>query len=494
VRRSWLWVGSLTILGAVLRFATLDAKGFWVDEGLTVLRVRNVGFFDVLANAPQGELTPPLYTGLAWLWERLFGHGEVAMRSLPALFGTAAIPVAYFAGRELVSHRTGLIVAALVSVNPLLIWYSQEARPYSLFVLLSALAVVFFARALREPRRADLLAWAGVSTLAVAAHYFGLFLFVAQAAWLLWTYPRLRALRWGVAIPALAGLVLSPLLVYQYFEHADNLWIRHVSLGTRTTQVGGFFLVGFELPWPEALFAAVAAAALAALGLFLLRRAAPEQRRGALVAASLAAAVVALPLALAVLGVDVFLYRNVIPALIPAAIAVAAGFAAARRLGTVGAIGLCSLSLAVVLATGWTPKYRRETWREASEAIGQSAGLRAIVATPNERLASRPLRVYLSGVRRRSQGAWPVSEVVVVALPDRPLGAFENPRLPRFAPHRLNGFEIVERRRTDDYLLVRYRAPHAQRPTVTDLEETALDPGESAVWVSKAAVRGRTGG
>jgi len=426
----------------------------------------------------------------AWVWQRPFGEGEVAMRSLPALFGTATVPVAYLAGRELVSHRAGVIAAALVSVNPLLIWYSQEARPYALLVLLSALGLVFFARALREPTNRDLLAWGGVSALAMATHHFALFLFVAQGAWLLWTYPRLRALRRGLAVPAAVGLALAPLLVYQYFEHADNLWIRDVSLASRTAQVPGFFLVGFEVSWPEAVIAAGAAAALAGLGLVLLRGAGPEQRRGAVIAGCLSLAAVGLPLALAVVGVDVFLYRNVIAALVPAAIAVAAGFASAGRLGTAGATGLCALSLAVVLATGWTPKYRRETWREAAAAIGSSRPARAIVATPNERGSARPLRVYIRGLRGAFRGSWQVNEVVVVALPKRSLGAFEDPRLPRsFALRPPVGFEVVERRRTEDFLLVRYRSPRPRRVTVTELSGVALDDGQAARLVTRSALQ-----
>jgi mannosyltransferase len=481
MRRPWLWVGSLTVLGAALRFATLDAKGFWADEASTVREVRS-GFGDMLSRVVDNEVTPPLYTILAWLWQRPFGDGEVAVRSLPALFGTATIPLAYLAGRELVSRRAGVVTAALVAVNPLLIWYSQEARAYSLLVLLCTLGLYFFARALREPRRNDLFAWAGVSSLALATHHFALFIVAAEGGWLLRTHPRIRELRWALAVPAAVGLALAPLLLHQYFEHAEGLWIADISLSSRAAQVPGFFLVGFELPWPEALAAAAAAAAPVGLGLLLLRRAPPRERRGALTAGGLAAVTVGAPLVLAVVGLDVFLYRNVLPALVPAAIAVAAGFAAAGRLGAAAAGGLCALSLGVVLATGWTPKYRRDTWREASAAIGRGPPARAIVATPNGLGEARTLMVYLDGLRRVQRGSWRLREVVAVALPRRPLGSLSNPRLPRStAPHPPAGFAVVERRWTDDFVLVRYRSRYPRRVTVTELTDAALDDGTPGV-------------
>src|SRR5438876_576650 len=80
--------------------------------------------------------TPPFYYMLAWGWAKLFGTGEVGLRSLSALAGTLTIPAAYAAGRALSSRRAGLIAAALFAVNPLLVWYSQEARAYALLALL----------------------------------------------------------------------------------------------------------------------------------------------------------------------------------------------------------------------------------------------------------------------------------------------------------------------------------------------------------------------
>ncbi len=59
-------------------------------------------------------------------------------------------PVAWAIGRELTGRRaTAIAAAAFVAVNPLFVWYSQEARAYGLFVLMSALAMLCFLRAQR---------------------------------------------------------------------------------------------------------------------------------------------------------------------------------------------------------------------------------------------------------------------------------------------------------------------------------------------------------
>src|SRR4051812_13368430 len=178
---------ALTIAAALLRFATIDVQSYWFDEALTAKLV-GMPFGDMLSRIPDTELTPPLYYVVAWPWAHVFGSHEAALRSLSALLGVAVVPVAYLVGRELIGRGAGLVAAALVAFNPLLVWYSQEARPYSLLVLLSALSLLFFARAVRRRAARDLWWWAALSALALLTHYFAAFLVVPEGLWLVWIW------------------------------------------------------------------------------------------------------------------------------------------------------------------------------------------------------------------------------------------------------------------------------------------------------------------
>src|SRR4051794_32331276 len=152
-------LAGITLAGALLRFATLDVQSYWLDEVATVNILRH-SFGGMLSAVSAGESTPPLYYVLAWLWSKAFGTGEVGLRSLSALLGTATIPLAFVLGRELIERRTGLVAAALVAFNPLLVWYSQEARSYALMVLLTGLTLLALVRVVRDPSPRRLAAWA----------------------------------------------------------------------------------------------------------------------------------------------------------------------------------------------------------------------------------------------------------------------------------------------------------------------------------------------
>ena len=184
-RREHAWVWALAAIvagGAALRFATLSMQSFWLDEAVTHQLV-TTPLRSMLSAIPHSESTPPLYYVLAWVWVRIFGAGEAGLRSLSALFGTAAIVVLALIARRLAGNRAALAAAALAATNPLLIWYSQEARAYALLVTLCALSLWFL---LREDWRGFALA----SALALATHYFAVFIVVPEACWVLWRYVR----------------------------------------------------------------------------------------------------------------------------------------------------------------------------------------------------------------------------------------------------------------------------------------------------------------
>jgi mannosyltransferase len=394
-----LALGGIVVLGAALRFATIDLQSYRYDEAVTVARVLHPSLFDTFSAVPRSESTPPLYYLVAWFWSRPFGTGEAWMRSLSALAGTASILVVYLAARALpLSRRAGLIAAALVAVSPVLIWFSQDARAYSLVFLLTALSFLFFARARRSGSRRDLAWWAAFSALALATHYFAGFVVLAEAAVLLWR-PNRRAVAMALLPIAAMGALLLPIALEQR-QHAHAGWIASQPQGERLERAAAK-LVGSDNgdehgaratdPVPLAVPLALAVVALA----LLLALGSGEERRTAGIAATVGGIALALPLLLSLLGSDYVDGRNLLPVFVPLLVLFGAGFGVQRAgwtgLGLASALCLCGLLFTIEIDR--LPRLQREDLRNAAAEVGSLEPGKVVVA--NRYSASWPLRYYL---------------------------------------------------------------------------------------------------
>lgn len=399
------------LLAAALRFATLGTQSIWFDEAATWDVVRG-SFGTMLDRLPDGESNPPLFYVLEWGWIRVFGDGEAGLRSLSALAGLLTVPVAYGIGRRVGGTRAGLATAALVAVNPLLVWFSQEARSYALAALLSAVALLLFVEARESPRGRVLAGWAVAAALALATHYFTAFVLLPQALLLLRDHPQRRSAVAAVAAVAATGLALLPLLLAQ---RGNPYEIASESIVVRLAQVPKQFLFGYRGPLAVPL--GVLGAALVAGGVWLLlRRCDPAVRGRALLVAVIGASGVLLPVLAAVFGADYLNARNVLPALVPLLAALGVGYGASRagRVGAALAAALCAVSLAIVVAVAVDSQYQRADWRGLARALGTSDQPRALVISPaNGELA---LRYYRPGLRLMGPEGAAVGEIDVVAV------------------------------------------------------------------------------
>ena len=238
----WALLGLLA-LAALLRFSTIDLQSLWFDEAFTPTHVLHDGLGATLRSMSHTENTPPLFYVLQWGWSRIFGTGAVALRSLSALAGVATVGVAWCVGEALHSRRAALIAAALVAVNPLFVWYSQEARAYALFALLGGLSFLFFVRARREPASGrELAAWALTSGLALLTHYFAAFLIVGEAVGLLMLGPPRRARLLAIGAVGVVAVALLPLVLSQG-GHGSQ-WIGRWALSSRLVAIPQYYVLG----------------------------------------------------------------------------------------------------------------------------------------------------------------------------------------------------------------------------------------------------------
>ncbi len=184
---------ALVVLSIVLRFYNLGHKVYWIDETYTSLRISGYREAELVENLyngqpfPASELQryqyptdqrtisdtlnslaespqhPPLYFLLGRVWVKLWGHSEATLRALSATISLLIFPSLYWLCQELLglapnpaSHTTTWLAIALVAVSPFHLLYAQEARQYSLWMVLILVASAALLRALRMDGQGDL--------------------------------------------------------------------------------------------------------------------------------------------------------------------------------------------------------------------------------------------------------------------------------------------------------------------------------------------------
>ena len=160
----------LVILGAALAVRTigLGSESFWLDEGFSAQMAESAS-----PREWARDMHPPLYYLLLSAWKHV-GSSDAGLRFLSVIFGVLTIPVVYAIGHRLFGVEAALWSALILSAAQLHVVYSQEARMYSLMVLLYAGALWGMVEVVYEGRaRAGWFAYVACTTLLVYSHGIG---------------------------------------------------------------------------------------------------------------------------------------------------------------------------------------------------------------------------------------------------------------------------------------------------------------------------------
>jgi uncharacterized membrane protein len=218
--RHYLALFGTLLLGAGLRFWNLDTKPAWLDEVITALFSLGHGYNDVPLNqafpvsalehvftfqpdkscaqlaetVSTQSIHPPLFfcwmhywlswlqpVPQSWIWK---------LRAFPAVMGIGAIAGIYQLNRVAFSPTAGLWGAAIMAVSPFAVYLSQEARHYTLPMLLVILALgglyqIHLDLYRQQFRPPIWLGWMAINSLGFYIHYFFLLALSAQVGVLL---------------------------------------------------------------------------------------------------------------------------------------------------------------------------------------------------------------------------------------------------------------------------------------------------------------------
>jgi len=168
----------IILLGFSLRFYNLAKESLWLDEfdGGILSAKQSIAY---LLN-PNIDVTVNTYHIILHYWMQIFGQSEFSVRFPALIFGVLSIFMIYKVGKEILNQEVGLLSALILAISPFHIHYSQEARPYSLLMLLSLVSIYYFVKFMRFNNKKDIGIYIVSTLIGIYTHYFIFFLLIFQ--------------------------------------------------------------------------------------------------------------------------------------------------------------------------------------------------------------------------------------------------------------------------------------------------------------------------
>lgn len=182
-----------------LRLISLN-QSLWLDEAISAQVVKTYSYSDIVQKFSPSDFHPPLFYLTLKAWTSIFGFSEIALRMPSVIFSLITI--------YLVFRFFGFWPSVLLALNPLYLYYSQEARMYSMVTLLVFCAYLSF-------KSNKLLLYYLFTFLSLSTFYGSVFFFAAISFYWLIKKNYKNFFLYSLS-PFLSLLVLFPLLWQQY--------------------------------------------------------------------------------------------------------------------------------------------------------------------------------------------------------------------------------------------------------------------------------------
>jgi len=239
----------ILIFTLVLRLVTIN-QSLWLDEAIGALAVRNMSYSDLITGFLTVDNHPPLYYFLLKFWTGIFGYSEISLRMPSVLFGVGTVFFIYLIGNRIFdSKKSGLIAAVLLSSSQLHIYYSQEARMYSMVAFFAVLAVYSFLHLFED--RSNFKYWLLFSssiTVMVFTDYMPVFLLPAFFIYAI--FQKHKKNWWYKFMLSFVPIILAGIIWFPIFQKqsAGGLWLMQ-TLPEWKNLAGGANLKQLLLVW-----------------------------------------------------------------------------------------------------------------------------------------------------------------------------------------------------------------------------------------------------
>jgi hypothetical protein len=237
------------LIAFFIRLFCIDFQSLWLDEIYTMNMAdpkNSISDIYELSKVQDG-LSVLYFVLLNWCF-KIFAYTSFVARFFSLFFGLLGIWFTYLLGKELRNRNTGLIAAVLLSVNFFHIYYSQEARVYTMYMAFSSLSFYYLVRFIKEPNIRSSLYYGLSTLLMILSHFYGLFALLAQLIALFYASFHLKTISQKKFLihSSVSGLIvilgfLPVIPILLMFNKATSTWMPMPNTNTFSTVFSDFF-------------------------------------------------------------------------------------------------------------------------------------------------------------------------------------------------------------------------------------------------------------
>lgn len=264
-KRSNVVLLGILLLALILRIIYLDSKSLWLDEATNI--------YEAGKNILSRDMTlPPLYFTFMHFWLAI-GNSELTVRFPSVVLGVLSVLIIYEIGLILYSEKEALISAFLLSISQTAIYFSQEARYYSLFIALSLLSVYFFLRMEERPTGFNKTLFLVFIALDFYSHYFTVLLLFVFVFFKIWKYKKdktgMNEMRSFLILAGVFLLLIAPAVPVFLSEAAGRAGTSYIRFASQTYLSSDFIKSIFTYLIVNEFYAGESVLPYVLLGLFL---------------------------------------------------------------------------------------------------------------------------------------------------------------------------------------------------------------------------------
>lgn len=252
-----LIVLAVIFVAYTLQTTTLTLQSMWLDE-VMALEFTKGNFIETVRTIIQPDENGPLYYFLLFVWRRIVGDSDFAVRFLSVACAVLTLPLLFRLARQVLTDYTAVGSVCLLTLSPFVLWFAQEAKMYALHMMLSVASSLALIEAFRTGRWWRWPLYAFLASMVLYSHFFGAFLIAAQVLMALFLgRRRKRRFLTYIATMLLVGLFHMPLAKYAWFiiQHYQprDIWRGFVPLDYIVRDLVSYYfyrLAASEVSWP----------------------------------------------------------------------------------------------------------------------------------------------------------------------------------------------------------------------------------------------------